>query len=81
MLPALFFAFLQRWHRGEIPYSYNDQTMDPRAAHAMCDAADSVDAFCRDAVLWGPLAGDPRLIAEVRAAGRRVDAFVRDHRK
>jgi len=81
MLPALFLAFLQRWHRGEIPYSYNDQTMDPRAAHAICDAADPVDAFCRDAVLWGPLAGDQRLTAEVRAAGHRVDALVRDHRK
>ena len=81
MLPALFLAFLQRWHRGAIPYTYNDQTMDPRAAHAICDAADPVDAFCRDTVLWGPLAGDPRLIREVRSAGRRVDAFVRDHRK
>jgi D-arabinitol 4-dehydrogenase len=81
MLPALFLAFLQRWHRGEIPYAYNDQTMDPRAAHAICDAADPVDAFCRDPMLWGPLAGDPRLITEVRAAGRRVDAFVRDHGK
>ena len=37
MLPALFLAFLQRWHRGEIPYAYHDQAMDPAAAHAICD--------------------------------------------
>jgi hypothetical protein len=34
-----------------------------------------VDAFCRDLVLWGPLAGDPRLVSEIRAASDRVAAF------
>ncbi len=80
MLPALFLAFLQRWHRGEIPYTYHDQAMDPAAAHAVCEASDPVDAFCRDSILWGPLAGDPRLVREVRAAGERVATFVRQHR-
>ena len=28
MLPALFLAFLQRWHRGALPYAYQDQGMD-----------------------------------------------------
>ncbi|NEI60259.1 mannitol dehydrogenase family protein, partial [Rhizobium leguminosarum] len=28
MLPALFLAFLQRWHRGSLPYAYQDQGMD-----------------------------------------------------
>jgi D-arabinitol 4-dehydrogenase len=79
MLPALFLAFLQRWHRGEIPYTYHDQAMDPAAAHAICLASDPVDAFCRDPILWGPLAGDPRLVGEVRAAGERVATFVREH--
>ncbi len=79
MLPALFLAFLQRWHRGEIPYTYHDQAMDPAAAHAVCQSSDPVDAFCRDPVLWGPLAGDQRLVREVRAAGERVATFVREH--
>lgn len=81
MLPALFLAYLKRWHRGEIPYTYQDQAMDPAAAHAICAAADPVDAFCRDAVLWGHLAGDPRLTGAIRAAGERVDAFVGAHGK
>jgi D-arabinitol 4-dehydrogenase len=81
MLPALFLAFLQRWHRGEIPYTYQDQGMDEAAAHAMCDAADPIAAFCNDSVLWGPQADDPRLIAAVRAAASRVDNFVKEHRQ
>jgi D-arabinitol 4-dehydrogenase len=81
MLPALFLAFLQRWHRGQIPYTYHDQAMDPSTAHAICDSADPVDAFCRDTVLWGPLAGDPRLVREIRAAAKRVVRFVREHKR
>jgi D-arabinitol 4-dehydrogenase len=80
MLPALFLAFLQRWHRGALPYAYQDQGMDPAVAHAMCEAADPVAAFCADAALWGPLAGDARLVDAVRRAGARVDAFMKDFR-
>ena len=78
MLPALFLAFLQRWHRGELPYAYQDQGMDPAAAHAICDAADPVAAFCADPALWGPLAGDARLVDAVRAASARVDRLIRE---
>lgn len=80
MLPALFLAFLQRWHRGQVPYPYEDQAMDPAVGHAICEAADPVDAFCRDAVLWGPTAGDPRLVAAIRDAGKRVEAFVNERK-
>jgi D-arabinitol 4-dehydrogenase len=76
MLPALFLAFLQRWHRGQIAYAYQDQAMDPAAAHALCDAADPVAAFCADGMLWGPIASDPRLVAAVRSAAERVARFI-----
>lgn len=79
MLLALFLAFLQRWHRGEVPYAYEDQAMDPAVAHALCDAADPVAAFCADTVLFGPIAGDARLVAAVREAGERVRRFVEQH--
>jgi D-arabinitol 4-dehydrogenase len=79
MLPALFLAYLQRWHRGSIPYEYQDQAMDPAAAHAICDSADPVAAFAADPVLWGPLAADPRLTAALRNASERVAAFVQTH--
>ena len=76
MLPALFLAYLQRWHQGRIPYTYQDQAMDPAVAHAICDAADPVAAFCADGPLWGPLAGDARLLAALRLAALRVDQFI-----
>ncbi|EHR72440.1 mannitol-1-phosphate/altronate dehydrogenase [Burkholderiales bacterium JOSHI_001] len=79
MLPALFLAYLQRWHAGAIPYTYQDQAMDPAAAHAVCEAADPVAAFCADAVLWGPLAADPRLVAALRQASERVATFVKEN--
>jgi D-arabinitol 4-dehydrogenase len=76
MLPALFLAFLQRWHRGALPYAYQDQGMDEAVAHAICDAADPVAALCADAGLWGAIAGDARLVDAVRRASGRVAEFV-----
>jgi len=81
MLPALFLAFLQRWRRGALPYEYQDQAMDAATARAICDAADPPDALCRDRVLWGPLAGDARLIDSVRRASRRVEQFIAGHKE
>ncbi len=79
MLPALFLAFLQRWHQGTLPYAYQDQGMDPAAAHAICAAADPVAALCADAGLWGELAGDARLVSAVRRASDRVALFLAQH--
>ncbi len=79
MLPALFLAYLQRWHAGQIPYTYQDQAMDPAVAHAMCEAADPVAAFCADTPLWGDLAGNPLLIDAVRRASERVVRFMAAH--
>jgi D-arabinitol 4-dehydrogenase len=79
MLPALFLAYLQRWHSGQIPYTYQDQAMDPTAAHAICDVADPVAAFCADGALWGQLAGDARLVAALRTASARVEQFIQEH--
>lgn len=76
MLPALFLAFLQRWHRGALPYAYQDQGMDPAIAHAICGAADPVAALCADTGLWADLAGDARLTDAVRRACVRVVRFI-----
>lgn len=79
MLPALFLAYLQRWHAGKIPYTYQDQAMDLAAAHAICESADPVAAYCANAVLWGPLAKDERLVQAMRGAFERVTLFVANH--
>jgi len=76
MLPALFLAYLQRWHKGQISYEYQDQAMDPTNAHAICESADPVVAFCADQPLWGNLAGDARLVDAMRVAYARVQQFI-----
>ena len=76
MLPALFLAYLQRWHAGQIHYTYQDQAMDPAVAHAICASADPVAAFCADLPLWGNLANDPRLVSSMRGAYTRVQQFI-----
>ena len=79
LLPALFLAYLQRWHQGLIPYTYQDQAMDPAVGHAICEAADPVAAFAADTTLWGELAGDPRLLHALQEATRRVTAFTQGY--
>ena len=79
LLPALFLAYLQRWHEGKIAYTYQDQAMDPVEAHAICEAADPVAAFAADPVLWGPLASTPRLLDALRVGYARVQLFVQNH--
>jgi hypothetical protein len=32
-------------------------------------------------VLWGPLAGDARLINAIRSARARVDTFIKEHQQ
>lgn len=78
MLPALFLAYLQRWHAGRLPHDYQDQVMDVDAAHALCAADDPVAAFAADRALWGESAGDPRLEAALRAASGRVRHFIEE---
>ncbi|HEX4509123.1 MAG TPA: mannitol dehydrogenase family protein, partial [Burkholderiaceae bacterium] len=67
-LPALFLTFLERWHRGQIPFDYQDQAMDAARVHAMCDAADPLALFLADASLWGDLVGNPMLRDAIAAA-------------
>jgi D-arabinitol 4-dehydrogenase len=50
--------------------------MDPAAAHAFFAAPDPLAAFCRDPLLWGPLAGNAALEAALRAAQREVQQFI-----
>ncbi|WP_298607233.1 D-arabinitol 4-dehydrogenase [uncultured Thiothrix sp.] len=79
MLPALFLRFLQRQQRGEIPFKYEDQAMAPASAQAICSSSDPIAAFAAEPVLFGPIAGDERLVIALRKAVQRVDEFVSKH--
>jgi D-arabinitol 4-dehydrogenase len=76
MLPALFLAFLQREQRGEIPFPYEDQLMDPASAKAIVSAADPVAAFVAERLLFNELAGNDQLLAAMRRALARVEEFI-----
>jgi D-arabinitol 4-dehydrogenase len=76
MLPALFFEFLNRWHRGELSYAYQDGVMDPKVAHGFFDNADPLAAFCSNSMLWGSLAGNTKLVDAIRHAHDQVIAFI-----
>ena len=77
LLPALFFTFLGRWHRGELAFDYQDGVMNAAAAHAFFAESDPLAAFCRDSQLWGPLAGHEALGQAIRAAEQRVQHFMK----
>jgi D-arabinitol 4-dehydrogenase len=77
-LPALFLAFLQRWHRGRLPFAYQDQAMVPERAHALCDAADPLAAFVAEAALWNELAGNAALKDAIAAARMDLQRLLGD---
>ncbi|WP_442782508.1 D-arabinitol 4-dehydrogenase [Collimonas fungivorans] len=68
VLPALFFLFLQRWAKNELPYAYQDGIFDESATRTMLASADPVRAYCADPALWGTLAGSPQLELPLREA-------------
>lgn len=56
VLPALFFLFLQRWHRGELPYAYQDGALEAESWHRLMEKPDALALFAADETLFGPLA-------------------------
>jgi D-arabinitol 4-dehydrogenase len=76
VLPALFLAYLQRWHQGTLAYAYQDQAMTASTAHAICASADPVAAFCADAELWGELKNSPELIGPIRNVYDQITLWI-----
>ncbi|HEY9027536.1 MAG TPA: D-arabinitol 4-dehydrogenase [Burkholderiaceae bacterium] len=77
-LPALFLAFLQRWHQGRLPFAYQDQAMLPERAHALCDAIDPLAEFVAEAALWNELAGNAALKDAIAAARMDLHGLLGD---
>jgi D-arabinitol 4-dehydrogenase len=80
VLLALFFAFLTRWHRGELDFDHQDRLLESATVDTYFSAADPLAAFCRDAALWGDLAGSAVMTQAVRSAHEQVLAFLETSR-
>lgn len=57
MLPALFFVFMEQWHKGQLPYEYQDGILDADSVHAMYETEDPISTYCNYSSLFGELAG------------------------
>ena len=73
VLPALFFLFLQRWARGELPYEYQDGAMRPDAVRALFTQDDPLAAFAADEALFGELSRSADFLSLLR---HTVDGLV-----
>ncbi|WP_273804861.1 D-arabinitol 4-dehydrogenase [Providencia rettgeri] len=59
VLPALFFVYLQRWAKGELPYEYQDGVLDVEYYQKMMNSADALTQFVSSEMLFGSLAHSP----------------------
>ena len=75
MLPALYLAWLQRWHAGLLPYAYEDQSLAADAAARLAAADDPVGVLAADARVWQQWAGHAVLVASLRRARATVAEF------
>lgn len=73
VLPALFFLFLQRWHRGELPYSYQDGVLDADVLHALLASDDALAQFSSSEALFGPLTTSGRFARLLRDTVTRLE--------
>lgn len=56
VLPALFFVYLQRWAKGELPYEYQDGVLDVEYYQKMMSSTDALTQFVSSEMLFGSLA-------------------------
>ncbi|QKJ87215.1 D-arabinitol 4-dehydrogenase [Paramixta manurensis] len=72
VIPALFYLFLQRWHHGSLPYSWQDGMLDADALHRLLGAEDALARFAADTSLFGPLAQDAEFAALLQETVARL---------
>jgi D-arabinitol 4-dehydrogenase len=76
LVVAAFLKFLERWHRGSLPFQYEDHVMDARVVTNICVSADPIKAFCENDALFGSVRGNSELVAAVRRASRRLEGVL-----
>lgn len=59
VLPAMFYVYMQEWHKGRLPYEYYDGVLDKQSLHQMYEADDPIHLFATNPTLFGELANRP----------------------
>ncbi len=66
VVPALFFLFLQRWARDDLPYTYQDGMLQEETLRQQFSRPDALNTFLSDSALFGELAQDKAFHALMR---------------
>lgn len=76
VLPALFFLFMQRWHHGQLPYTYEDGMLDPVEMHSLFESADPLGQFVSDKALFSSLADSADFHQLMRDTVKRLEQWI-----
>lgn len=79
VLPALFFVFMEEWHKGNLPYQYQDGILDEKTMHALFEKKDPVAEFAGDKTLFGEIAGKPDFIERMRSTIDSLKTWVEQY--
>ncbi|QNT77385.1 D-arabinitol 4-dehydrogenase [Entomobacter blattae] len=78
VLPALFFIFLQRWHKNALPYPYEDGILHPDEMHKILSEADPLQKFATDPALFGSVAQNPQFVDLLRNTVKNLENWLQN---
>ncbi|MFD1091851.1 D-arabinitol 4-dehydrogenase [Providencia vermicola] len=77
VLPALFFVYLQRWAKDELPYEYQDGVLDEEYYQKMMNSPDALMQFVSSEMLFGSLAHSPEFHELMRKTVVSIDTWLK----
>lgn len=77
VLPALFFVYLQRWAKGELPYEYQDGVLDVEYYQKMMNSADALTQFVSSEMLFDSLAHSPEFHELMNKTVASIEAWLK----
>ncbi|HFF1652868.1 MULTISPECIES: D-arabinitol 4-dehydrogenase [Providencia] len=77
VLPALFFVYLQRWAKGELPYEYQDGVLDEEYYQKMMNSPDALTQFVSSEMLFGSLAHSPEFHELIRKTVANINTWLK----
>lgn len=73
ILPALWFRFMHKCHKGELAFEYEDRALDSVDFNAIFSADDPLTVFAATKKIFGVISDQPMFVEDLRRALSRVD--------